>query len=456
MSNSFKELVTLISEQIIKVEERKRSRTEQEKISFTYALTHLLKDLWLNSKTLPPQHSVISKRSNNYSNNNRYVDPLLSYRNIISAFNGLVLLQLIEVTEEGFYDRVRMQGKLTRFVATDELKEQLLLLNGHPVFMFKQPQNDETIILRNEVEGRNAKIEYEDTADTLMWRKELSIINTCLLRHWADLRILDSEIPVLSERLEYDNSKLPINFANRTLTRIFTNGSFSEGGRFYRGWWQNVPSEYRPYITLNEHVTQEHDYSQLSPNMIYFMEGKELGNEDAYDRILNGEHRKTCKQAFNAMIQASTSLRRKPDKLNIDHIDMSWIDLRQRILDTHKPIEHLFFSGVGNQMQFEDSCIASNVMLQFANENEPILPIHDSFIMRSNFSGELEEAMRRAFHDRFKKDIPIKSELLVTQEPLFNSDGSPRTKEVVTDDRKHSQWYDRKTMWLYYKDNQEE
>ena len=63
--------------------------------------------------------------------------------------------------------------------------------------------------------------------------------------------------------------------------------------------------------------------------------------------------------------------------------------------------------------------------------------------------------MRRAFHDRFKKDIPIKSELLVTREPLFDSDGSPRTKEVVADDRKHSHWYDRKTMWLYYKDNQE-
>ena len=123
MANSFKELVTLISEQIIKVEERKRSRTEQEKISFTYALTHLLKDLWLNSKTLPPQQSVISKRSNNYSNNNRYVDPLLSYRNIISAFNGLVSLQLIEVTEEVskcsqciFFKSVRFRNQLSILV----------------------------------------------------------------------------------------------------------------------------------------------------------------------------------------------------------------------------------------------------------------------------------------------------------------------------------------------------
>lgn len=455
MAHTFKELVTLVSEQIIKVEERKRSRTEQEKNSFTYALTHLLRELWLNSKTLPPQHSVISKRSNNYSNNNRYIDPLLSYRHITSAFDALVSLKLIEITQKGFYDRATMQGQLTRFVATDELSEQFSLLQGQPVFMINPSHEEETIILRNEIEGRNIKIEYEDTSDTRRWRNELSIINACLLRHWADLRILDSEIPTLNERLEYDDDKYPINFAHRTLTRIFTNGSFAEGGRFYRGWWQNVPSEYRPYITINEQVTQEHDYSQLNPNMIYFMEGKELGSEDAYDRILNGEHRNICKQAFNAMVQASSSLKRKPDDLNIDHLNMSWMDLRQRILDTHKPIEHLFFKGVGNRMQFEDSCIASNVMLQFARQNEPILPIHDSFIMRSNFSGELEEAMRRAFHDRFKKDIPIKSELLVSREPLFNPDGSPRTKEVVTDDRKHSHWYDRKTLWLYHKGKEE-
>ena len=64
--------------------------------------------------------------------------------------------------------------------------------------------------------------------------------------------------------------------------------------------------------------------------------------------------------------------------------------------------------------------------------------------------------MRRAFHDRFKKDIPLNSELLVSREPLFNSDGSPRTQEVVTDDRIHSQWYDRKTLWLYYKGKEED
>ena len=31
---------------------------------------------------------------------------------------------------------------------------------------------------------------------------------------------------------------------------------------------------------------------------------------------------------------------------------------------------------------------------------------------------------------------------------LFNADGTPRTEEVIKDDREHSHWYDRNTLWL--------
>ena len=42
-----------------------------------------------------------------------------------------------------------------------------------------------------------------------------------------------------------------------------------------------------------------------------------------------------------------------------------------------------------------------------------VLPVHDSFIMHYALGdlGELEEAMRRAFHDHFKKDIKVSVEI---------------------------------------------
>ena len=49
-------------------------------------------------------------------------------------------------------------------------------------------------------------------------------------------------------------------------------------------------------------------------------------------------------------------------------------------------------------------------MLQFAKMDAPALSIHDSFIMHHGFGmyGELEEAMWRAFYERFNKDIKVK------------------------------------------------
>ena len=88
---------------------------------------------------------------------------------------------------------------------------------------------------------------------------------------------------------------------------------------------------------------------------------------------------------------------------------MSWMENRQRIFDAHKPTQHLFFKGIGNKVQYKDSCIAESVMLQFVNQNQVALPIHDSVIMGVGFAGDLEEAMRRAFYDEFQSDISIRA-----------------------------------------------
>ena len=62
-------------------------------------------------------------------------------------------------------------------------------------------------------------------------------------------------------------------------------------------------------------------------------------------------------------------------------------------------------------------------MLQFVrSDDEPVLPVHDSFIMHYAFGdmGELEEAMRRAFHDHFKKDIKVSEEIGVMLASSFD------------------------------------
>ena len=47
------------------------------------------------------------------------------------------------------------------------------------------------------------------------------------------------------------------------------------------------------------------------------------------------------------------------------------------------------------------------------SDDEPVLPVHDSFIMHYAFDdmGEMEKDMRRLFHDYFKKDIKVSKDI---------------------------------------------
>ena len=56
--------------------------------------------------------------------------------------------------------------------------------------------------------------------------------------------------------------------ATHQLHRVFNRASFSQGGRFYGPWWQNIPSELRADITINGIQTVEMDYPRLHPTLM--------------------------------------------------------------------------------------------------------------------------------------------------------------------------------------------
>ena len=51
--------------------------------------------------------------------------------------------------------------------------------------------------------------------------------------------------------------------------------------------------------------------------MVYFLRDKELGNEDAYGRVFDCDHRDLVKEAFNAMMQSSTPLLKQPEDIGL-------------------------------------------------------------------------------------------------------------------------------------------
>ena len=415
----FTDLVSDIVSQIEGSEDRKRRRDAATEVRFNNAVTHLVLDMWMAVQTIPPRQSLIHKKKAYYSRQ-RYSDTNVSYQTMMDAYEGLKRLSLL-TDETGRKDLKTGKGFLTRYWPTTKMVEMLRGLEGHPAINALHINTPEPIILRRITKTREAgtgkmvrsteDLPYLDTEQTNLFRSNLATINDCLLRHWADLELNDADIPELADALKRRDDKAPIDFAQRTLVRIFTVGKdiatnrFTLGGRFYRAWWQNVPKNYRMLITIDGQRTSEADYSQFHPQLLYHMAGKDMGNADAYDRILDGKHRDLAKKAFNAMLQMPRFNHDGPQDndfvAGLEAAGVSWPTLRDSILEAHIPVADMFFKGIGNSLQFMDSCIAEKVMLEFAKKDIAVLPVHDSFVVdrRIEASGDLEEAMRKAYFE---------------------------------------------------------
>ena len=451
----FESLVDEIALEIEEFDEGNR-RSESVRERFRYAVRTILLDCWKASTSIPVSMCQVRLRSNDYSNTNRYVDQNLAYRQVKKAFEGLLNLGLIFIERKGYYDRQAFSGGLTQYIPTKKLLYRLTALEGHPSLSVETDLSTfEMVRLRDRVSGRRMIIDYEDDEITTQYRDNLIVINSEYAKHWFDLRIPDKQVQELANHLSLDADKQPIDLSKRFLYRVFTRGSFKKGGRFYGGWWQNVPKKYRPFITIDEDFTTERDYSQLHPHLMYFSINKKMGKEDAYGRVFDGEHRKLVKKAFNAMVTAETHLLSRPLNINLTGYDFTWRELRERIIKAHKPIEHLFFKGEGINLQYEDSQIVEDILLQSCSEKAPVLPIHDSFIVKKINSDAVEEMMRKAIHERYGEDIPIDQAITVEETPLYKEDGTSNIEQLVMEDRQYSQWFDRNTLWLFNKGKSE-
>ena len=159
----------LIAETVKRIEAREgrtRSRGVKAQACFTHAVTVLLTDLWHSIYAIPQRECSIQKRSGYYSETPRYRDQLLTYKQTIAAFDGLLRLGFIEVTREGYLDRETGNSGLTLFVAKDELLERLKNLSGHPAISGPILTAPETVILRDKVDGKKVVREYKDTPAT--------------------------------------------------------------------------------------------------------------------------------------------------------------------------------------------------------------------------------------------------------------------------------------------------
>ena len=163
----------------------------------------------------------------------------------------------------------------------------------------------------------------------------------------------------------------------------------------------------------------EVDFSGMSLRLLCGMNNVPYkGNKDIYDLSDNTNEgrrwkfektsgqRKLIKTYINALLNDESGRFRLSDEEH-EKLGCTSYAIKKRFLKVHSPVADLINAGVGLETQFYDSEIAMDVMKFFMADGIPVLPIHDSFIIRVGFWQYLEIAMQTAFQERFGNCISV-------------------------------------------------
>ncbi|MEI2636656.1 MAG: hypothetical protein V9E92_07410 [Methylotenera sp.] len=406
------------------------------------------------------------------------------YHDIKGRYNKLfiskVTIKVVDALEQlgyltsitGHYGREEGHSShMARMRATDTLISLIKDEFHITLEMVDVAPDTECIVMRDVIEIKDKKtkkvkqvnIPYEDTdyPEIVGWRFGLTEYNNLLRNTYIDIPDFPKDGLITKQRKTrlsvkgkvIEPRKIYINRCKKFIKRIFNNNNWQQGGRFYGGWWQRVPSEWRSRIRIWNMPVSEVDYKGLHIVLLYLLNGLEyqddpyfLDDFEATERmrnllkliLLSSINAKDKKEAIKAIRQ----------EINFNPDDYSWtkdIDLDiSELLDAfvvkHKPIEKFFFTRRGIELQYIDSRIAEKVINHFTKLKIPVLCVHDSFVITADKAQDLLEVMRQSFLTVLKElKLPIMNPK-TTQSGL----GVGQWSVILSDPH----WRDYKESWV--------
>ncbi len=255
----------------------------------------------------------------------------------------------------------------------------------------------QTILLRDE--GKRL-IDYDDTQKTKSMRRIVQALNETN----ASYTFIDSDGRLLE---------------NSQIVRIF-NGSFASGGRFYRHDILTIPNSMlddngnkvrlepgktRLGVTIDGEDVAEVDFVCLHPTLLYDLcrlERPWLNDLYSYLGAVAENERNALKVAVNVLLNARTK-RAAIGALEkeLPKYVRGWCarEIVQKIEQKLSSVKHMFCcnQSTGLWLQNVESEIMSKVVSNFVAANAPLLPVHDSAIVREKDVDKLVQRMGKYY-----------------------------------------------------------
>ena len=288
----------------------------------------------------------------------------------------------------------------------------------------------ETIVLRDkDADDENTvSIKYEDTPATIRMRKVVESYNKMMQQHHVDVASLRKPIFVrehTSEKGEVTKEVIPIGPDHMFTYRVFSRGDtkFRKHGRWYGGFWQRLPKktvDLRRDIYIDGEPTDEIDFSGLHPTLLALEHGKLLEGDKydlgrpVLDTLKMSEQRNIVKELVLIAINAKSKSEayaayngQNKDK-TLSHAELD--QLLAAFIEKYPFLQGELCSDKGIDLMYADSQITEAVIKRFVEADKPILPIHDSYIVKQSDRNFLKLIMKDACNEVLGHTLPFESE----------------------------------------------
>lgn len=364
---------------------------------------------------------------------------------ILSGINFIVTC-----SRKGFYDLESNSGKRTRLWATEKFISSLLEHRKEPQIIdllnYKRPiilKDENKNLIKYNPSGRiisrvrflNKYNEFIDGCEILfpVNVQVLNNLNTSMyplsneyfinIYHSTLTQLILSSTCTITCRIPLLVTLEPKLLFNKELQgqlfRVFNNGKFTRGGRFYGGSFQQLNEKDRAKITINGSPVIEVDYSAYHLNMLYHLTNKQFDN-DPYTRVLDIPEARpilklVCLIAINSQNKSQAlkalrkEIRKNPALEKLKRIyQLDETQLLRKFESVHFKISNYFYNNIGIRLQFLDSEITESILKYFTSREIPCLAVHDSFLVPGKYEDELKAVMRGTYKSKFKYDIKVK------------------------------------------------
>jgi hypothetical protein len=198
------------------------------------------------------------------------------------------------------------------------------------------------------------------------------------------------------------------------LSRIFVRDD-TLGGRWYGGFWQNLPSRTRAGLVINQERTVEVDFSACQMRLAHGVLGLpdplggkvRPGREDVDLYAVAGVERTVVKRAVLIMINATNrdqAERALAQKIQVEGLAAEGISARyearralEGVVEHFSRLKELWFTDLGLWLQRIDADVCAMIQRALRSRDIAVLSVHDSFIVGASHREALETEMEQAF-----------------------------------------------------------